>query len=96
MQSALFVRVHCVCLTCAYLVLSTQYLQAKLENFWMMEKQMRDDLRMELRNKFRQRQDLQEKQQFEIKVRAAHMYWVRRIMYVLGAHDHVRISFIAS
>jgi hypothetical protein len=34
----------------------------------MMEKQLRDDQRMELRNKFRQRQDLQEKQQFEIKV----------------------------
>ncbi len=42
--------------------------QSKLENFWVMEKKMRDDLRMDLRNKFRQRQDLQEKQQFEIKV----------------------------
>ena len=47
-----------------------QQSKAKLENFWTMEKQLRDDFRMELRNKFRQRQDLQEKQQFEIKVRA--------------------------
>lgn len=45
-----------------------QLQKAKVENFWMMEKKQRDDLRMELRNKFRQRQDLQEKQQFEIKV----------------------------
>lgn len=45
-----------------------QQQREKIEKFWTMEKKKRDDLKMLFRNKLRQKQDLEEKHAFELKV----------------------------
>jgi len=45
-----------------------QQQKEKIEKFWTMEKKKRDDLKMLFRNKLRQKQDLEEKHAFELKV----------------------------
>jgi hypothetical protein len=40
-----------------------------IEKFWVLEKKKREELKMELRAKIRQRQDLEDKQAFELKAR---------------------------
>lgn len=45
-----------------------QQQKEKIEQIWAMEKKRRDDLKMQLRNKLRQKQDLEEKHAFELKV----------------------------
>lgn len=47
-----------------------QQQKEKIEKFWTMEKKKRDDLKMLFRNKLRQKQDLEEKHAFELKVHA--------------------------
>lgn len=45
-----------------------QQQKEKIEKFWTMERKKRDDLKMLFRNKLRQKQDLEEKHSFELKV----------------------------
>ncbi len=45
-----------------------QLQREKVERFWVLEKKKREDLKIELRNRIRQRQDLEEKHAFELKV----------------------------
>jgi hypothetical protein len=45
-----------------------QQQKEKIEKFWTMEKKKRDELKMLFRNKLRQKQDLEEKHAFELKV----------------------------
>jgi membrane-bound lytic murein transglycosylase len=45
-----------------------QQQKEKIEKFWLMEKERSEDLTMELRNSLRRKQDLEEKQAFELKV----------------------------
>ena len=45
-----------------------QQQKEKIERFWSAEKRKRDECKMELRNKIRTKQDLEEKHHFELKV----------------------------
>lgn len=45
-----------------------QQQRERVEKFWLLEKKKREDMKMDLRNKIRQRQDLEEKHAFELKV----------------------------
>lgn len=51
-----------------YLLNYFQQQKEKIEKFWTMEKKKRDDLKMLFRNKLRQKQDLEEKHAFELKM----------------------------
>ena len=69
------------CLQELKLINEAQQSKAKLETFWAMAKQQREDVRMELRTKFRQRQDLVEKQQYEIKI------YRQKVKHLLHEHQ---------
>eukprot|EP01083_Nonionella_stella_P068798 182944_1 len=45
-----------------------QQQESKAETFWTMENKKLDDFKMELRNKLRQKNDLDERQQYELKI----------------------------
>jgi hypothetical protein len=49
-----------------------QQQKAKLDEFHQLSKAKRDELKMTLRNALRQKQDLEEKQSYELKVRNTH------------------------
>ena len=63
------------------LINEAQQSKIKIENFWNMAKQQREDLRMELRSKFRLRQDLLEKQHYEIKI------YRQKVKHLLHEHQ---------
>lgn len=59
-----------------------QQQREKLNYFWIVDKKNLEDLRAELRNKERERQDLDEKHQVEIKV------YKQRVKHLLFEHQH--------
>jgi hypothetical protein len=60
-----------------------QQQKEKVESFWEMEKEKRNELKMELRNKLRQKQDLEEKHNFELKV------YKRKVKHLLHEQQSV-------
>lgn len=60
-----------------------QLQKEKLEKFWTMEKKKRDDFKMVFRNKLRQKQDLEEKHEFELKV---YKQKVKHLLHEQQAH----------
>jgi len=60
-----------------------QQQKEKIEKFWTMEKKKRDDLKMLFRNKLRQKQDLEEKHAFELKV---YKQKVKHLLYEQRSH----------
>jgi len=60
-----------------------QQQKEKIEKFWTMEKKRRDDLKMLFRNKLRQKQDLEEKHAFELKI---YKQKVKHLLHEQQAH----------
>jgi hypothetical protein len=60
-----------------------QQQKEKIEKFWTMEKKKRDDLKMMFRNKLRQKQDLEEKHTFELKI---YKQKVKHLLHEQQAH----------
>jgi len=60
-----------------------QQQKEKIEKFWTMEKKKRDDLKMLFRNKLRQKQDLEEKHAFELKI---YKQKVKHLLHEQQAH----------
>lgn len=61
----------------------SQQQKERIEKFWALEKEKRDDLTMLLRNKLRQKQDLEEKHAFELKV---YKQKVKHLLYEEHTH----------
>lgn len=53
----------------------------RIEQLWTLEKQNRDDVKMDLRNKLRQKQDLEEKHAFELKA------YKQKLKHLLHEHQ---------
>lgn len=60
-----------------------QQQKEKIEKFWTMAKKERDDLKMQFRNKLRQKQDLEEKHAFELKI---YKQKVKHLLHEQQAH----------
>jgi hypothetical protein len=58
-----------------------QQQKERIEQLWSLEKQSRDDLKMDLRNKLRQKQDLEEKHAFELKA------YKQKLKHLLHEHQ---------
>ena len=59
-----------------------QLQREKLNYFWVVEKKKLDDIRAELRNKNREQEELEEKQQLEVKT------YKQRLKHLLHEHQH--------
>lgn len=78
------------CLNEKKLLNDFQQQKEKIEKFWIMEKEKRDDLTMQLRNKLRQKQDLEEKNAFILKL---HKQKVKHLLHEQQSHmTDVRID----
>ena len=70
-------------------------LQEKLNYFWIVEKKKIEDLKASLRNKEREAQDIEEKHQVEVKVRARRPH--RVVVAALKAlYLHARVGLQAT